>query len=97
MGVYIILWPYATFSCVLIAPIGFEGPVTSSYIESVCIVFTALLSSSSSTLASFFALFLSWDIMIITVVNTATQTIKAAARAPIEAVYTVSVDEVSVG
>ena len=46
MGVYIILWPYATLSCVLIAPIGIEGPVTSSYIESVCIiiVFAALLS-----------------------------------------------------
>ena len=59
MGVYIILWPYATLSCVLIAPIGLEGPVTSSYIESVCIVFAALFSSSSSTVALLFALFLS--------------------------------------
>ena len=59
MGVYIILWPYTTFSCVLIAPIGFEGPGTSSYIESVCIVFATLFSSSSSTVASCILCFVS--------------------------------------
>ena len=95
MGVCI--WPYATLSCVLIiAPTGFEGFVTSSYIESVCTVFAALFSSCSSTVAFFLTMFLS-DIMTITMVNMTTQTIKATAKQLIATIYTVSVDEVSAG
>ena len=67
-----------------------KAPVTSSYIESVSLSFSAWFASCRSRLAFVFAFFLAMMITI-TVIETTTLTIKAAAKTLIDIMHTLLV------
>ena len=66
---------------------GGKGPVTSSYIDSVCVTLLPALFDSCSSKAVFFALFL-FKIITITVMEITMLTTRAVARELIDTVYT---------
>ena len=67
-----------------------KAPVTSSYVESVSLSFSAWFASCRSRLAFVFAFLLAMMITI-TVIETTTLTIKAAAKTLIDIMYTLLV------
>ena len=86
------VWPYATFSLVLMALTGArdEESETSSYIDSPpCAVVALFFSHKLFKTALTFALFM-FSTMTITVVETAMQTTKDVTRNPTEAIRIVS-------